>query len=281
MTSAIVHGMKDAARISPLAGKPSPSYLLVDPARLEREYYERKPDFADPNQLVSFGTSGHRGSPLHGTFNAAAHRGDHPGNLRLPAQPGHRRAAVLGKDTHAVSAPAQRTRAGGAGGERRGSDHSTDDGFTPTPVISRAILAHNRGRRPPRRRDRDHAVAQSARGRRLQVQPAQRRAGRHRRDRLDSEPGEPAAARRQRGREADAVQQRLKAATTHQEDFVRHYVRDLKNVIDMDAMRAAGLKLGVDPLGGAASGYWDPINAITDWTSTVVNPRSRPDGFRS
>src|SRR6202030_842197 len=106
--------------ISPLAGKPAPKEMLVDLTRLEREYYERKPDLDDPGQLVSFGTSGHRGSPLRGSFT------DGP--------------LYMGKDTHAVSGPAQRTALEVLAGNGVQTIIQRDDGFTPTPVISRAIL---------------------------------------------------------------------------------------------------------------------------------------------
>ena len=133
--------------ISPLAGKPAPKELLVDVARLERQYYERQPDVANPNQLVSFGTSGHRGSSLHSTFTEAhilaitqaicdyrrSHNTDGP--------------LYLGKDTHALSAPAQRTAIEVLVANNIETVIQQNDGVTPTPVISHAILVHNRGRK--------------------------------------------------------------------------------------------------------------------------------------
>src|SRR5262245_40807977 len=133
--------------VHPLAGKPAPPELLVDPARLEREYYERQPDLGDPQQLVSFGTSGHRGSSLNGTFNEAhilaiaqaicdygeANKIDGP--------------LFVGQDTHALSAPAQRTTLEVLAANDVEAVIQSGGGFTPTPVISRAILAHNRGRK--------------------------------------------------------------------------------------------------------------------------------------
>src|SRR5499433_2534111 len=125
--------------VSPLAGKPAPKELLIDVARLEHEYHERKPDVADPRQLVSFGTSGHRGSSLNGTFTEAhilaitqaicdyrdAHDIDGP--------------LYMGKDTHALSDPAQRTALEVLAGNGVETFIQPDDGATPTPVISRAI----------------------------------------------------------------------------------------------------------------------------------------------
>ena len=132
--------------LSPLAGKPAPREMLVDLARLERDYYERQPDTGDPTQLVSFGTSGHRGSSLRGTFNEAhilattqaicdyrlAHQTDGP--------------LFMGKDTHALSGPAQRTALEVLAANGVETMIQQDDGFTPTPVVSHAILTYNRGR---------------------------------------------------------------------------------------------------------------------------------------
>ena len=137
----------DNMAISPLAGKPAPKEMLVDLTRLEREYYERRPDLADQNQGVSFGTSGHRGSSLHGTFTEAHvlaitqaicdyRRGQ---NVTGPL--------YMGKDTHALSAPAQRTALEVLAANNVETFIQSDDGVTPTPVISRAIIVHNRGRK--------------------------------------------------------------------------------------------------------------------------------------
>ena len=95
--------------ISPLAGKPAPQTMLVDLARLERDYYERKPDVADANQLVSFGTSGHRGSPLHGTFTEAHILAITQAICDYRRGRGTDGPLYMGKDTHALSGPAQRT----------------------------------------------------------------------------------------------------------------------------------------------------------------------------
>ena len=133
--------------ISPLAGKPAPKEVLVDLAKLERLYYERRPDLADPNQLVSFGTSGHRGSSLSGTFTESHILAitqaicDHRQRHRVDGP------LYMGKDTHALSAPAQRTALEVLAANGVETIIQPDDGVTPTPVISRAILVYNRGRR--------------------------------------------------------------------------------------------------------------------------------------
>ena len=146
MEAAIVHGMKDVAAISPLAGKPAPQSLLVDLARLEREYYERKPDLGDPTQLVSFGTSGHRGSPLRGSFTAAHIAAITQAICDYRRGQGIDGPIYMGKDTHAVSGPAQRTALEVLAANSVETIIQRDDGVTPTPVISRAILVYNRGR---------------------------------------------------------------------------------------------------------------------------------------
>ena len=133
--------------ISPLAGKPAPKEMLVDVARLEREYFERRPDLDDPNQLVSFGTSGHRGSPLHGTFTEAHILAITQAICEYRRAQGIDGPLYMGKDTHAVSGPAQRTALEVLAANGVETVIQQDDGVTPTPVISRAILVYNRGRK--------------------------------------------------------------------------------------------------------------------------------------
>ena len=133
--------------ISPLAGKPAPKELLVDLTRLEQEYYERRPDLGDPNQLVSFGTSGHRGSPLHGSFTEAHILAITQAICDYRRSRGYDGPLYMGKDTHAVSGPAQRTALEVLAANDVETIIQNDDGFTPTPVISRAILVYNRNRK--------------------------------------------------------------------------------------------------------------------------------------
>src|SRR5882672_5737267 len=132
--------------ISPLAGKPAPKEMLVDLARLEREYYERRPDIGDPNQLVSFGTSGHRGSPLHGSFTEAHILAITQAICDYRRGQGTDGPLYVGKDTHAVSGPAERTALEVLAANNVETIIQRDDGVTPTPVISRAILVYNRNR---------------------------------------------------------------------------------------------------------------------------------------
>src|SRR5512144_1860113 len=133
--------------ISPLAGKPAPRAMLADLARLEREYYARKPDADDPTQLVHFGTSGHRGSPLTGSFTEHHIAAITQAICDYRREQGIDGPLYMGKDTHAVSGPAQRTALEVLAANNVQTVIQRDDGFTPTPVISRAILVHNRGRK--------------------------------------------------------------------------------------------------------------------------------------
>jgi phosphoglucomutase len=263
--------------ISPLAGKPAPREMLVDLARLERDYYERQPDVGDPDQMVSFGTSGHRGSSLRGTFTEA--------HILAIAQAicDYRRAngtdgpLYMGKDTHALSNPAQRTALEVLAANDVETVIQRDDGVTPTPVISRAILVHNRGRRerladgivitPSHNPPEDGGFKYNP----PNGGPADTNVTRWVQDRANE---------LLRGKNAGVKRvpfvKALQAATTQQVDFVLPYVNDLRHVVDMDAIRAAGLKLAVDPLGGAALPYWEPINSIYKLNITVVNPKLDP-----
>src|SRR6187401_664554 len=132
--------------ISPLAGKPAPKELLVNPSQLEEAYYEYRPDLTNPNQLVSFGTSGHRGSPLNRSFNESHILAITQAICDYRRSRGYDGPLYMGKDTHAVSGPAQRTALEVLAANRMETIIQRDDGFTPTPVISRAILVYNRNR---------------------------------------------------------------------------------------------------------------------------------------
>src|SRR5271169_3404178 len=259
--------------ISPLAGKPAPKEMLIDPARLEREYFERKPDLDDPGQLVSFGTSGHRGSPLRGSFTEAHILAITQAICDYRRQQGTDGPLYMGKDTHAVSGPAQRTALEVLAANNVETIIQENDGVTPTPVISRAILVYNRGRK-------DHLADG------IVVTPSHNppEDGGFKYNPTNGGPADTDVTRWVEDRANDLLRagnagvkrvpfaKAMLAASTHQEDFVLPYVRDLKNVVDIDAIRGAKLKLGVDPLGGAARPYWEPINSIYGLDIVVVNP---------
>jgi phosphoglucomutase len=261
--------------ISPLAGKPAPKEMLIDVARLEKEYFERHPDLHDPNQLVSFGTSGHRGSPLHGTFTEAHILAITQAICDYRRAQGTDGPLYMGKDTHALSGPAQRTALEVLAANNVETIIQENDGVTPTPVISRAILVYNRGRK-----DKDHLADG------IVVTPSHNppEDGGFKYNPTNGGPADTDVTRWVQDRANELLRagneavrrvpfaKAMQAASTHQEDFVLPYVRDLKNVVDMDAIRGARLKLGVDPLGGAARPYWEPINSIYGLDIVVVNP---------
>src|SRR6267142_7255949 len=140
------HSLTGEPNLSPLAGKPAPKEMLVNVASLERDYFERRPDVQDPNQLVIFGTSGHRGSPMHGTFTEAHILAITQAICDYRRGHGTDGPLYMGKDTHALSGPAQHTALAVLAANNVETIIQTDDGVTPTPMISRAILVYNRGR---------------------------------------------------------------------------------------------------------------------------------------
>ena len=263
--------------LSPLAGKPAPKDILVDLARLEREYYTRRPDMEDPTQRVSFGTSGHRGSALHGSFTEAHILAITQAICDYRRSQGTDGPLYMGKDTHALSGPAQRTALEVLAANGVETIIQRDDGVTPTPVISRAILVYNRGRRahladgivvtPSHNPPQDGGFKYNP----TNGGPADTDVTQWVEDRANALLlGGNAGVKRL---SFDAA---MKAASTHQDDFILPYVNDLRHVVDMDAIRAAGLTLGVDPLGGAAAPYWEPINAVYHVDITVVNSTIDP-----
>jgi phosphoglucomutase len=277
MPSAIVSELKNNVMISPLAGQPAPKEMLVDLARLEREYFERRPDLSDPNQMVSFGTSGHRGSSLRGTFTEAHILAITQAICDYRRSQGTDGPIYMGKDTHALSAPAQCTALEVLAANNVETLIQRDDGVTPTPVISRAILVHNRGRKthladgiimtPSHNPPEDGGFKYNP----TNGGPADTDVTRWVEDRANE-----LLRRGNAGVRRVPFAAAIKADTTHEEDFVLPYVDDLRNVIDMEAISAASLKLGVDPLGGAARPYWEPINSMYRLDITVVNPAIDP-----
>jgi phosphoglucomutase len=263
--------------LSPLAGKPASREMLIDVARLEEEYYKRKPDVGDRNQLVSFGTSGHRGSSLHGSFNEDHILAITQAICEYRHGQGIDGPLYMGKDTHALSGPAQRTALEVLAANGVETIIQQNDGVTPTPVISRAILVYNRGRK-------DHFADG------IVITPSHNppEDGGFKYNPPNGGPADTDVTGWVQNRANDLLrssnkdvnrvpfEKAIRAATTHQQDFVLPYVRDLKNVVDTDAIRGAKLKLAVDPLGGAARPYWEPINSIYGLDVVVVNPTLDP-----
>ena len=263
--------------LSPLAGKPAPKQMLVDPSRLAHDYLERRPDPADPAQQVSFGTSGHRGSSLRDSFNEAHILAI----TQAICEYRHARAVTgplyMGKDTHALSGPAQRTALEVLAANDVETIIQRDDGFTPTPAISHAILVHNRGRddrladgiviTPSHNPPEDGGFKYNP----IHGGPAETDVTRWIEDRANALLRDGNA-----GVKRLPLQSAMNKETTHQRDLMRPYVEDLHNVIDMAAIRDARLALAVDPLGGAAVAYWDLINAIYGLDIAVTNTKVDP-----
>jgi phosphoglucomutase len=259
--------------VSPLAGKPATKDMLIDVAKLERDYYERRPDVNDPNQLVSFGTSGHRGTPFKGTFTEAHILAITQAICEYRRSKGIHGPLYMGKDTHAISGPAQRTALEVLAANEVDTIIQSGDGVTPTPAVSRIILVYNRGRR-------DHFADG------IVITPSHNppRDGGFKYNPPNGGPADTDVTAWIQNRANDLLrgnnaevkrvpfESAMKASTTHQKDFLLPYVNDLRNVVNMEAIRGANLKLAVDPLGGAAKPYWDPINSTYGLNIAVVNP---------
>ncbi len=259
--------------LSPLAGKPAPREMLVDLSKLERAYFDTSPDVEDPNQLVHFGTSGHRGSSLRASFNEAHILAITQAICDYRRMQGTTGPLYLGKDTHALSTPAQRTALEVLAANQVETLIQQNDGVTPTPVISRAILVYNRDRKmnladgivvtpshnPPEDGGFKYNPTHGGPADTVATSWIENRANELLRARNVSVKRIP-------------VERAFKTATIHEEDFIHPYVHDLSNIVDMEAIRAAGLSLAVDPLGGAGLPYWEPINSVYKLNIAIVNP---------
>ncbi len=260
-----------------LAGKPAPLELLINVPRLMAAYYTNHPDPQDVAQLVAFGTSGHRGTALENSFNE-----DHivaicQAICEMRQTKGISGPLYLGMDTHALSEAALSTAIEVFAANALELMVQTGRGYTPTPAISHAILTYNRGR-----------TVGLADG--VVITPSHNPPG----DggfKYNPPEGGPADAETTGGiqKRANALLaaklagvkriplvRALQAETTHQYDYIAPYVADLTNVIDMQAIRASGLKIGADPRGGAGIGYWEPIAARYGLNIEVVNRRVDP-----
>jgi phosphoglucomutase len=266
-----------AMAVHPLAGKPAPSDILIDVKKIERAYYEGQPDADNPQQLVSFGTSGHRGSPLDNTLNEAHILAITQAICDYRAGKKISGPLFMGKDTHAVSGPAQRTALEVLAANRVETVIQRGDGYTPTPSISHAILTHNRNKKdvladgivvtpshnppadggfkynPPQGGPADTDVTDWIQQRANDLL----RQGNHSVKRISYDTA-------------------LKSPTTHEHDLVSPYVNDLTAVIDMDTIRSTRVRIGVDPLGGAAVAYWQKIAERYGLDLTIVNDKIDP-----
>ena len=266
--------LRSSAMPHPLAGLPAPAEVLIDVAALLAAYHNQ-PDVSIASQRVAFGTSGHRGSAFNLSFNEAHILAITQAVCEYRAGAGITGPLLLGMDSHALSAPAQQTAIevlAANGVDTRIQSHG---GYTPTPVISRAILVHN-------------ADPAAARGDGIVITPSHNPP----RDggiKYNPPNGGPAdtdvtgwiedranALMADGNREVKRLPYGQALAKVAQEDFATPYIADLENVIDMAAIKKAGLKIGVDPLGGAAVAYWKPIAEKYGLNIEVVNPKVDP-----
>ena len=256
----------------PRAGHPAQPEQLIDLTRLEQAYYQDTPDPADLQQRVSFGTSGHRGSSLKRTFNQAHILAITQAICEYRTKAGATGPLFIGKDTHALSAPAQRTALEVLAANGIHVRMDTHDGYTPTPVMSHAIIDTNRDRtsgladgiiitpshnppedggfkyNPPHGGPADTDVTKA----------------------IENRANELLAANLQ-GVKRMPYEQALRSANTARYDFAGTYIADLANVVDLDRIKAAKLRLGVDPLGGAAVAYWRPLAERYGLDLQIVN----------
>ncbi|MBS4095454.1 MAG: phosphoglucomutase (alpha-D-glucose-1,6-bisphosphate-dependent) [Sulfuricella sp.] len=259
-----------------LAGQPAPADVLTDiPALLAA--YRNQPDPSQSTQRVAFGTSGHRGSSLNLSFNEAHILAITQAVCEYRAAQGISGPLFLGMDTHALSAPAQKTALEVLAANGVATHIQENGGYTPTPVISRAILVHNRDASAPR-----------ADG--LVITPSHNppRDGGIKYNPPNGGPADTDVTgwiekRANALMEGDNQEVKclpyelaIRATCITQEDFAAPYIADLENVVDMAAIRAANLKIGVDPLGGAAVAYWQPIAEKYGLNLEIVNPKVDP-----
>lgn len=263
--------------IHDLAGKPAPIQLLTNIPRLLSRYYTLTPDTDQPEQQVSFGTSGHRGTATNGSFNEA--------HILAIAQAvsEYRHAAgisgplYLGMDTHALSEAALVTAVEVFAANGVTTMVQTGLGYTPTPAVSHAILAYNR--------ERSEGLADG-----VVITPSHNppEDGGFKYNPPNGGPAGTEVTSVVQKRANELLEQGLKnvkrlpfkqamqADTTHEFDYITPYVNDLENIIDMQAIKDAGLKLGVDPMGGAGIDYWEPIAERYGLNLTIVNKKVDP-----
>ena len=262
---------------SPLAGKPAPQSLLINVPRLVSAYYTFKPDPDNEGERVSFGTSGHRGSSLERSFNEDHILAVCAALCEYRTSEGITGPLFVGMDTHALSEAARATAAEVFAANGLTVMLQEGLGYTPTPVVSHAILTYNRGR--------TDGLADG-----VVITPSHNppEDGGFKYNPPNGGPADTATTTWIQNRANEILKEGLKgvkrlpferalqADTTHLYDFVTPYAEDLQNVVDMDAVAGAGLKIGVDPMGGAGVAYWEPIAERYGLNLEVVNPNVDP-----
>lgn len=279
----------------PRAGTPALPEDLIDTDAVVGAYYDRTPDVADPAQQVAFGTSGHRGSSLDTAFNEAHIVAITAAIVEYRRQQGTDGPLFLGRDTHALSLPAWQTALEVLAAAEVEVHVDARDGFTPTPAVSHAILLHNgagtgQGVRVGTGGPGNGSTAGTGLADGIVVTPSHNppRDGGFK---YNPPHGGPAGSDAT-GWIADRANELLRtglagvrrvqldaalaAPTTRKHDFMSAYVADLPNVLDIDLIRASGVRIGADPLGGAAVEYWGEIAERHGLDLTVVNPSVDP-----
>jgi phosphoglucomutase len=263
--------------LHPLAGQPVPSQLIIDLKKLEQTYYSSKPDAANPMQLVSFGTSGHRGTSTNATFTETHVLAITQAICEYRKSKSISGPLFLGKDTHALSRPAERTALEVLAANEVTTVFQCGDGFTPTPVISHAIISFNRTHADtpadgivitPSHNPPDNAG--------IKYNPPHGGPADTDVTKWIQERANALIREGNRSVKRIAYEQALKAPTTRSDDFVVPYVKDLSSVVDIAAIKQANLKIGVDPLGGSSLAYWQPVAEIFGLNLTVVNTKVDP-----
>ncbi len=263
--------------VNPLAGTPAEPSMLIDVPRLVTAYFSARPDPSVPGQRVAFGTSGHRGSAFENSFNEWHILAISQAICQYRAQHKIDGPLFLGMDTHALSVPAHASALEVLAANGVEVMIAEGDEYTPTPVISHAILAYNRGRKtgladgvvitpshnPPHDGGFKYNPPSGGPAERAVTDWIEAKANAFLEGSLRSVKRVPA-------------EKALLVSTTHRHDYLNAYVADLANVIDMDAIRAAGINLGVDPLGGAGVHYWTPIAERYGLNLTIVNEAVDP-----
>ena len=263
--------------IHELAGQIAPYEYLINVPRLIAAYYTNQPDASNPAQRVAFGTSGHRGTSLLGSFNEAHILAISQAIAEFRRDQGTTGPLYLGMDTHALSEPALYTALEVFAANGIETFIQEGFGYTPTPVISRAILVYNRGRtsgladgvvitpshnppgdggfkyNPPSGGPADTSITKVIQDRANQI-----------------------IANGLMDLKRMSVEKALASSTTHMIDYVQPYVEDLKNVVNLEAIKAAGLHIGVDPMGGAGAAFWQPIAERYGLNLEIVNPKIDP-----
>jgi len=259
--------------VHPLAGKPAPADILIDPEKLVAAYYALRPDPENPEQQVSFGTSGHRGAAEDASFNEAHILATTQAICDYRAAKGINGPLYMGRDTHAASEPAERSALEVLAANGVETVLQSGGGYTATPGISHAILTFNASR-PARLADgivitpshnppRDGGFKYNP----PHGGPADSDVTGWVQDRANA-----LLRENNVGVKRSSYEAAKRASTTHEQDFAAAYIADLENVVDVQAIRAAKLRLGADPLGGASVAYWSRIAERYGLDISVVNP---------